>query len=124
MKSYFILYVRNQAKSTQFYEHIFDTPPVLNVPGMTEFFLSEHSCLGLMPEAGIRRIIGSSLPDPASAQGIPRAELYLSHPKASEYYQRALQAGAENLMPFTPQPWGQHVAYVLDLDGHVLAFGY
>ena len=33
--------------------------------------------LGLMPEQGIRNLLGASLPDPSAASGIPRAELYL-----------------------------------------------
>ena len=38
--------------------------PVLNVPGMTEFRLNEETVLGLMPSAGIKRLLGDKLPDP------------------------------------------------------------
>lgn len=48
--------------------------PSLNVPGMTGFTLSANCVLGLMPEAGIKRLLGERLPDPAQATGIPRAE--------------------------------------------------
>lgn len=75
--SYFILYVSDQATSTAFYSRVLDCSPRLNVPGMTEFVLPDGAILGLMPESGIRRLLGPRLPDPASAHGIPRAELYL-----------------------------------------------
>lgn len=54
-KSHFILYVRDQARSTQFYRAVLDAAPLLEVPGMTELQLSGGAVLGLMPEAGIVR---------------------------------------------------------------------
>ncbi|MGV8165608.1 MAG: DUF554 family protein, partial [Alkaliphilus sp.] len=44
---------------------------------MTEFELGRDFLLGLMPEEGIRKIIGDALPHPKEGSGIPRAELYL-----------------------------------------------
>jgi len=35
----FILFVKDQEKSTSFYKSVLDLEPVLNVPGMTEFEL-------------------------------------------------------------------------------------
>jgi hypothetical protein len=32
---------------------------------------------GVMPEHGIRKLLGDRLPDPGMGRGIPRAELYL-----------------------------------------------
>lgn len=120
--SLFILYVSDQEKSTQFYSRVLDRAPDLHVPGMTEFKLNDGSTLGLMPTAGIKRLLGDRLPNPADATGIPRAELYLILPGADSFHQRALSEGAKELSPMQLRPWGDRAAYCLDPDGHVLAF--
>lgn len=120
--SHFILYVADQARSAAFYRSILACAPRLDVPGMTEFDLPGGAVLGLMPEAGIRRLLGAALPDPASARGIPRAELYLLVPDPNVFHQRAVTAGATELSPLLPRDWGHSAAYALDPDGHVLAF--
>jgi len=119
MSTHFILYVADQARSTEFYRAILGAPR-LNVPGMTEFDLQGGGVLGLMPEAGIRRLLGDALPDPGLARGIPRAELYLTHPEAERLHSVALSAGARELSPMLPRDWGDCAAYSLDPDGHVL----
>ena len=103
-----------------------DGPPVLDVPGMTEFALGPTTFLGLMPEAmGIRRLLGPALPDPTSARGGPRAEVYLVLASAADveaHHRRAIGAGATELSPSAPRDWGDVVAYSLAPDGHVVAF--
>ena len=121
-KTHFILYVRDQARSTAFYSKVLDCSPSLNVPGMTEFTLSDTSVLGLMPETGIKRWLGDSLPDPAQATGIPRSELYLYVKSPLDFHQRAIAAGAIELSGLENRDWGDRAAYSLDPDGHVLAF--
>ena len=122
LQALFILYVRDQTRSRDFYAAALDRAPALDVPGMTEFPLADGARLGLMPEAGVRRLLGDALSDPAAAGGAPRAELYLwvSHP--ADAHRRALDAGARELSPPAPRDWGDEVAYCLDPDGHVLAF--
>lgn len=122
LRSYFILYVHDQLTSTTFYARVLGYPPRLNVPGMTEFALTGGAILGLMPESGIRRLLGPRLPDPANARGIPRAELYLLVDEPAAYLERALAAGAAPLSPLQPRDWDHLAAYCLDPDGHVLAF--
>ena len=75
IKSHFILYVTDQARSTAFYSYVLECDPSLNVHGMTEFSLAENTILGLMPVSGIRRLLGNRLPDPAQAAGVPRGTL-------------------------------------------------
>lgn len=65
------------SKSTAFYAHVLNEQPSLDVPGMTEFTLSADCILGLMPEKGIKRLLGERLPDRALGRGMPRSELYL-----------------------------------------------
>jgi len=117
----FILYVADQALSASFYGAYLDREPRLDVPGMTEFELPGGGALGLMPESGIRALLGEALPDPAAASGIPRAELYLRVADAGALHSRALAAGATELSPMEERPWGDRAAYALDPDGHVLA---
>ncbi|TAH54060.1 MAG: glyoxalase [Chloroflexota bacterium] len=121
-KSNFILYVQDQTRSAEFYTRVLGIAPSLNVPGMTEFTLSENSVLGLMPETGIKRLLGERLPDPAQAAGVPRCEIYLTVVRPEEYHRRALEAGAVELSELQVRDWGDRAAYSLDLDGHVLAF--
>jgi len=118
----FILYVNDQEKSTAFYSRVLGKSPELFVPGMTEFELRDGSQLGLMPTRGIKRLLGDELPDPDLAQGIPRAELYLTVDDAALYHRRALEAGAKEISSLSLRPWGDLAAYCLDPDGHVLAF--
>jgi len=121
-KCHFILYVKDQAVSTEFYTVVFQQQPDLHVPGMTEFNLSPQVILGIMPESSITRLLGNNLPDPSAARGIPRAEVYLMVDDPRSYHQRALAIGAKNLSDLGIRDWGHTVAYCLDLDGHVLAF--
>lgn len=117
-----VLYVRDREASTRFYRAVLAAAPILDVPGMTQFALGDGAILGLMPEAGIVRLLGSALPDPAPGHGVPRAELYLSVDDPAAYHRRALEAGARELSPLSPRDWGDTASYALDPDGHVLAF--
>lgn len=118
----FILYVSDQSRSKEFYAAILQQEPSLNVPGMTEFTLAENLKLGLMPENGIAKILGDKTPHPASGNGIPRCELYLSVDDVDAACDRALKAGAKEVNPPTDRDWGDSVGYVADLDGHIIAF--
>lgn len=122
MTAHFILYVADQKISARFYEKALATKPRLDVPGMTEFDLGAGAVLGLMPSAGIKRLLGPKLPDPADARGVPRAELYLLVEDPAAGHRRALEAGAAELSALAPRGWGHDAAYSLDPDGHVLAF--
>lgn len=121
-KTHFILYVKDQARSTAFYSQVLGAEPSLNVPGMTEFTLSENTVLGLMPVSSINRLIGSKLPEPIQETDAPRSELYLLVRDPLRYHQRAVEAGAIELSGLESRDWEHRVAYSLDPDGHVLAF--
>ena len=113
----FILYVSDQATSAAFYSALFERSPRLNVPGMTEFVLPHGGRLGLMPEAGIQRLLQLE-----SGTG-SRAELYLRSKTVSEAaatLARAHQHGATAISPLKKRDWGELVGYCLDPDGHVI----
>jgi uncharacterized protein len=117
-----ILYVSDQQASRKFYETVLEQAPSLDVPGMTEFRMTEGAMLGLMPITTIRELLGASLPDPMAAQGVPRSELYLQVNEPEAYHRRALEQGARELSPLVRRSWGHEAAYSLDPDGHVLVF--
>lgn len=121
METSFVLYVRDQAVASDFYRRLLARSPRLDVPGMTEFQLTPGAVLGLMPSAGIKRLLGAAIPDPAYGDGIPRAELYLLVDDPSAFLDRAAGAYAKQLSPFTARDWGHHAAYFQDPDGHVIA---
>ena len=85
---------------------------------MTQFVLPGGVLLGLMPEAGIERLL-PSLDTGTSATA--RAELYLLCDDLDAAVERARSAGAELLSEAAERSWGDRVAYLRDLDGHVLA---
>ena len=121
-KVQFILYVKDQQKSADFYQAVLMQPPILHVPGMTEFQLSPDTKLGIMPEAGIQKILGGAVPDPSSGNGIPRCEVYLYVDSPAEYLSRAISSGAKKVDGERNRDWGDSVAYCADMDGHIIAF--
>ncbi|POB85739.1 VOC family protein [Vibrio vulnificus] len=122
MNSHYILYVSNQEQSSRFYENVLGIKPVLEVPGMTEFQLSNQCKLGLMPYVGIRKLLGEDISCPVSASKNPNSELYLLVDNPTEYHQRSLDNGAVELSGVRMMDWGHVVGYSKDLDGHILAF--
>ncbi|MBI3259787.1 MAG: lactoylglutathione lyase [Ignavibacteriae bacterium] len=117
-----ILYVADQAKSRDFYSAVLQRTPVLDVPGMTEFILSDNLKLGLMPENGIAKILNDKTPHPATGNGIPRCELYLLVDSIEEVFVNALNIGAKEVSAIQNRDWGDRVGYVADPDGHIIAF--
>lgn len=121
-KTHIILYVNNQSKSCDFYKNVLNLEPVLNVPGMTEFELSENTILGLMPVEGIKRLLGEKLPEVFEGNKNVKSELYLYVDEPETYHKRALKFGAIELSKFESRNWGDKAAYSVDFDGNVIAF--
>lgn len=122
MKAQFILYVKDQTRSKNFYQDLLKIKPVLDVPGMTEFELSEECRLGLMPEAGITKILSDKVPHPSKGNGIPRCELYLSVDNIQQYFDRAVELSAKLISEIRDRDWGDKACYFADPDGHIIAF--
>jgi len=118
----FILYVADQDRSTAFYRKLLRLTPVLHVPGMTEFQLSDSCRLGLMPNDGIVRILEGKILHPENGTGVPGCELYLSVDDINYEYENALSTGAELISPVSERDWGDYVCYFSDPDGHIIAF--
>lgn len=118
----YIIYVKDQEKSKEFYEKVLGYEPKLHVPGMTEFQLVHNVSLGIMPEEGIMRILENRIPDPQNANGVPRSEIYLYVDDPDRYFNKLVQAGGTGISEKQLRNWGDHVAYGADIDGHILAF--
>lgn len=117
-----ILYVNDQETSCKFYQNIFRKNPDLNVPGMTEFNLSNDCKIGLMPNKGIAKILADKIPHPDSGNGIPRCELYLYVDDIQIEFENATKSGAKLISPIIVRDWGDKVCYFSDPDGHIIAF--
>jgi len=117
-----ILYVSDQQASAEFYTKLFRQNPDLNVPGMTEFKLSENCKLGLMPNRGIAKILLDKTPHPDQGNGIPRCELYFYVDNIELEFGNAIKAGAKLISPFAERDWGDRACYFADPDGHIIAF--
>lgn len=75
-----------------------------------------------MPEKGIAKILTNKTPHPSSGNGIPRCEIYFKIENSESYFLRAVDAGGKIISGFALRDWGDTVAYISDLDGHVIAF--
>ncbi len=117
-----ILYVANQQRSRDFYASILQIEPSLDVPGMSEFKLSNDLLLGLMPENGIAKILSNKTPHPNSGNGIPRCELYFRVENIEEIFEIAINNGAKLVSQIQPRDWGDTVGYLSDFDGHIIAY--
>ena len=117
-----ILYVSDQQASAVFYAKLFRQNPDLNVPGMTEFKLSESCKLGLMPNKGIAKILSDKMPHPDQGNGIPRCELYFYVENIELEFENAIEIGAKLISEIKDLDWGVKVCYFADMDGHIIAF--
>jgi len=117
---YVILYVRDVAKSVDFYERAF---------GLGRRFIAEdkygelatgETTLAFASHAQAR----SNLPRdfvPSSPKGDPQAiEVAFVTADVRAAYELAVAAGATAVVPPTAKPWGQIVAYVRDIDGFLV----
>jgi len=121
-KIHFILYVENQQLSTGFYEKIFRKKAQLNVPGMSEFELADNIVLGLMPNAGIAKILEDKMPSPETGTGIPRCELYLYSDQVDSEYENIKNLNMDIISPLQDRNWGDKAFYFADPDGHIIVF--
>ncbi len=120
--SHFILYVEDQTRSTEFYSKLLDKRPILNVPGMTEFELSDKTILGLMPVSGIKKLLGDKISIPPQSESFVKSELYLLVEDVEVYVNRAKSLNATLLSEAKERDWGHRAAYFSDMDNHVIAF--
>jgi PhnB protein len=120
-KSQFILYVENQLVSTEFYSKLLNQEPILNVPGMTEFKLTENSILGLMPAKGIKKLLENKIETFATPEDSIKAELYILVDNIEKYFNRAVSLNVSVLSGIKERDWGHRAVYFLDPDNYIVA---
>jgi lactoylglutathione lyase len=120
---YVILFVRDVSASLRFYEQAF---------GLSRRFFNEDNgkvygeldtgavCLAFanieLAKAQLEQEAVFASPDKPPL-GV---EVALVTADVPELYGRALKAGAPSVRPPTTMPWGQTIAYVRDIDGHLI----
>jgi len=91
-RAHFVLYVRDQRASTEFYRRVLANDLTLDVPSRTEFAIMGGAILGLMPESGIARLLGGVVDPAAATPGATHDELYLLVYDPAISHARALAA--------------------------------
>lgn len=122
MICHYILFVQDQKLSKDFYVKVLGIEPHLNVPGMTEFKLSDSSILGLMPKIGMKKLLGDRVVLEENQTTSSHSELYLRVSEPDLYFSRALEAGAQEISAIELRNWGNRAGYLKDLDGHLIVF--
>jgi catechol 2,3-dioxygenase-like lactoylglutathione lyase family enzyme len=119
--AYTILYVRDVARSLAFYETAF---------GLRRRFLHESGGYGELDtgattlafashEVAQSNLAGGFQPsDPARPP--VASEVAFATADVPSAYERAVRTGAAGVAEPKTKPWGQMVAYVRDLDGHLV----
>jgi predicted enzyme related to lactoylglutathione lyase len=117
----FILFVKDQGSSREFYRAVLQMDPSLDVEGMTMFNIDDKMSIGLMPADNIHSVLDSMIPNPTTGDGIPRCEIYLFVENPEERLQKIEAAGGKKISYLKKRSWGDEVAYGLDPDGHIIA---
>lgn len=118
---YPILYVQDQATSSSFYSKLLGATPSLDVPGMTEFSQNAIPFLGIMPIAGIKKLLPNVLFSNNKQGSTQCCELYFVVPDVQQKIEESLGLGAKLLSPAIPRDWGHVVGYIQDADGYIIA---
>ncbi len=114
-----ILAVADLKKAAAFYRAAFGWPARVEAPVYVELELPDGRGLGLYQREGYAKNTGVT-PTPVPAGGISGTEVYLHSADLPAAIKRAKEAGARELSPLAPRPWGDEAAYFADPDGNVL----
>jgi catechol 2,3-dioxygenase-like lactoylglutathione lyase family enzyme len=118
---YTILYVRDVAASLEFYERAFaQRRRLLHDSGQYAELNTGSTTLAFAS----RELAAANLPDGASAGSEEEPptvfEVCFVSDDVEGDHARALDAGAKPVSAPQVKPWGQHVAYVRDLEGNLI----
>jgi catechol 2,3-dioxygenase-like lactoylglutathione lyase family enzyme len=118
---YTILYVRDVAASLEFYERAFSQRRrLLHESGQYAELETGTTTLAFAS----RELAAANLPDGASAGADDEPptvfEVCFVSDDVEGDHARAVEAGAQPVSEPQVKPWGQHVAYVRDLEGNLI----
>lgn len=115
-----IVAVEDLPRSLAFYRVVTMWPVPVDTPVYAELLSPNGFRLGLYDRRGFGRNI-KRVPEPIAGP-VATTELYLFVDDIDASMSRARDAGASVLDDASDRPWGDHVGYVADPDGYVLAF--
>ncbi len=121
-KIHFLLKVDDLNKSKIFYELLFASKPVVDEVNIVEFEINSGAILGLISDELLSNLFGNDLPERYSSKSSGISEVYLELTNADKYFEKSKQLGCIELSPFKERNWGHKVGYVLNHDGHIIAF--
>jgi len=114
-----ILAVRDLGRAAAFYRAAFGWNPVVETPVYVELVDAGAMRIGLYLREGFARNTGQMpLHQPHGA--ITATELYLAVDDVATAAAALVAAGARELSPAAPRPWGDVAAYYADPDGNVV----
>lgn len=119
---YVIQYVEDVESTLRFYETAFGLSRrfLSNEDGMAYGELDTGSaCLAFANEPLVRSNIGgkAAISKPNSAQN---SEIALVTMDVDKWYKSGIEAGGHEVKPPQDKPWGQRVAYLEDINGHLI----
>ena len=115
-----IVAVEDLPRSLAFYRTVTMWAVPVETPVYAELRSPNGFRLGLYDRRGFGRNIGR-VPEPIAGP-VATTELYLIVDDIAASMTRARDAGASLLDDARDRPWGDHVGYVADPDGYVVAF--
>jgi uncharacterized glyoxalase superfamily protein PhnB len=115
-----IIAVEELPRSLAFYRTVTMWAVSVETPVYAELRSPNGLRLGLYDRRGFGRNI-KRVPEPISGP-VATTELYLVVEDIAASMTRARNAGASLLDDASDRPWGDHVGYVADPDGYVVAF--
>ena len=113
-----ILAARDLARVRAFYRDLLGWQLEVDSPVYAELRAANGMRLGVYDEHAFARNLGRAPGAPATPA---RTELYLRCADLEDAVARAIGAGAQLVSPAAPRDWGDEVAYLLDLEGNVVA---
>ena len=115
-----IIAVEDLQRSLAFYRRITQWPVPVDTPVYAELHSPNGFRLGLYDRRGFGRNI-NHVPEPIAGR-VATTELYVLVDDVSAAMAGARDAGATVLDEARDRLWGDHVGYVADPDGYVVAF--
>lgn len=114
-----ILAVDDLPRAARFYTNAFGWSPSIETPVYVELALPGGMRLGLYERESFGTNTGSA-PMRTPAGQLAPTELYLHTDDVTGVVARLREAGARELSPLAPRPWGDEAAYFADADGNVV----
>lgn len=114
-----ILAAREIAPLVSFYREGFGWPVTVETPVYVELSIDGARRLGVYQRDGFGRNTGQ-VPVEVPPGELAPVELYLDAPDLEPALERLRRAGARELSPLAPRPWGDEAAYFADPAGNVV----